>query len=311
MSNETPVVAIVGAGTIGASWAALFLSRGSQVHVCDPAPAAETSVRRFVDSAWPTLQALGPVEDGWSARLRFFADVEPAVATAFLIQENVPERLSLKHEMYRRIEPAMRQDAILATSSSGFLLRDLQQGWVGPGRIIIGHPFNPPHLIPLVEVLGNDRTMPGVLETAERFYQGNGKVTIRVHKEMPGHVANRLQAALWREAIYLVTEGVVSVSDLDKAVTAGPGLRWAVMGPHMLFNLGGGPQGMQGFCERYRESFHTWWGSLGAPALSREVGQQLARGVADEQAGRGLTALASERDQKIVAALRALRSVPL
>lgn len=159
----------------------------------------------------------------------------------------------------------------------------------------------------MVELLGNERTAAGVLDSAERFYRKQGKVTIRVNKEMPGHVANRLQAALWREAIHLVLEGVVSVSDLDAAVTAGPGLRWAVMGPHMLFNLGAGEQGLPMFCERYQDSFHAWWKSLGSPELSQEVSGILSQGVLEEQAGRKVDALMSERDRKIVATINALR----
>ena len=305
--TNTPVVAVIGAGTIGASWTALFLASGLRVNVHDPAPDAESAVRRYIGAAWPTLEALGPVAPAWNERLRFFAAAEDAVADVQFVQENVPERLEIKHDMYRRIGPALRRDAIVASSSSGLLLRDMQKAWQDPGRFILGHPFNPPHLIPLVELLGNEQTAPGVLDAADEFYRRHGKVTIRVNKEMPGHVANRLQAALWREAIHLVVEGVVSVTDVDTAVTAGPGLRWAVMGPHMLFGLGAGPDGMTTFCERYRESFHTWWKTLGAPQLSTEVGALLSRGLIEEGAGRDYSTLVAERDHKIVATLRALR----
>ena len=198
------------------------------------------------------------------------------------------------------------EKTVVATSPSGLLLSDLQDSWRDPSRIILGHPFNPPHLVPLVELLGNERTVPGALDFAQAFYEGCGKVTIRVNKEVPGHVANRLQAALWREAIDLVLQGVASVEDVDKAVTAGPGLRWSVMGPHMLFSLGSGGAGMEGFCARYGESFHRWWDSMNAPRLDEEAGRILSAGVAKEERGRSFAGLAVERDRKLIVAQRAL-----
>ncbi|MEO1122055.1 MAG: 3-hydroxyacyl-CoA dehydrogenase family protein, partial [Pseudomonadota bacterium] len=168
-------------------------------------------------------------------------------------------------------------------------------------RLVLGHPFNPPHLIPLVEVMGNNRTDQGVVETAEAFYQAVGKVTIRVKKEVPGHVANRLQAALWREVIHLVKEGVASVEDVDKAVWAGPGLRWAAMGPTMLFHLGAGEGGLPEFCERYTESFNRWWDDLGVLHLDPELSDLLATGVGEEARGEAPEALSARRDALISA----------
>lgn len=251
-------VAVIGAGTIGASWTALFLAAGLEVDVYDPSDAAERYVGDYVETAWPSLVKLGLAQTAEPSRPNFFATPEKAVARAQFVQESVPERLPVKHDIYRRIEPELAPEAIVASSASGLLLREMQEGWSDPARFILGHPFNPPHLIPLVELLANQRTADGVLEHAEAFYEACGKVTIRLHKEVPGHVANRLQAALWREAIHLVVEGVASVEDVDKAVWAGPGLRWSVMGPHMLFSLASGGHGMDMFCERYRDSFHRW-----------------------------------------------------
>ena len=300
-------VGVVGAGVIGASWASLFLANGKEVDIFDPAPGAEADIRRYVETVWPDLMRLGLVRDGASSeRLRFVSDAAEAVAAVQFVQESVPERLALKHEIYRKIEPALPPDALVATSSSGLLLSELQAAWRDPSRIILGHPFNPPHLIPLVELLGNAQTAPGALDFAQAVYEGCGKVTIRVNKEVPGHVANRLQAALWREAIDLVLQGVASVEDVDKAVTAGPGLRWSVMGPHMLFSLGSGGGGMEGFCARYRDSFHSWWDSMNAPRLDEEAGRVLSAGVAEEERGRSFAELAAERDRKLIATLRAL-----
>lgn len=302
-------VGVLGAGTIGASWTALFSAAGLSVDIYDPSPDAERYVRDYVENAWPALEKLGLVKSEAPPKLTFHAAPQEAVRCAQFIQENIPERLELKHEIYRQIEPALAPNAILATSSSGLLLSEMQKAWTDPSRFLLGHPFNPPHLIPLVELLGNEYTNNEAVIGAEAFYESCGKVTIRINKEVPGHAANRLQAALWREAINLVVEGVASVEDVDKAVWAGPGLRWSVMGPHMLFSLGSGGLGMDMFCERYRDSFHTWWASLGAPTLTPEVGRQLADGVRAEEAGRDFETLAAERDKKIVATLRALSQV--
>lgn len=307
MHNQIEVVGLVGGGVIGASWAALFLAAGHEVDLFDPAAHAEAHARDYIERAWPALEQLGLIRPGASAdRLRCVGDAASAVRRAQFVQESVPERMPIKHETYRLIEPALAPEAIVASSSSGLLMSEMLRGWSKPARFILGHPFNPPHLIPLVELLGTEHTEAGVLDAAAAFYERCGKVTIRVNKEVPAHVANRLQAALWREAVNLVVEGVASVEDVDKAVTAGPGLRWSVMGPHMLFSLGSGGQGIDGFCERYGDSFHTWWDSLGAPRLNAETAAKLAAGITVEERGRSFESLAAERDAKLVAAMRAL-----
>ncbi|MEM7171783.1 MAG: 3-hydroxyacyl-CoA dehydrogenase NAD-binding domain-containing protein, partial [Pseudomonadota bacterium] len=207
-------VAVLGAGTIGASWTALFLARGLSVDVFDPSPDVESYVTDYVKTAWPDLVKINMAADADPARVRFFSDPAAAVEEAGFVQESVPERLPIKHEIYRAIEPALRSDAIVASSASGLLVRDMQEGFADPSRFLLAHPFNPPHLIPLVELLGNDKTSLEALDRAEAFFAECGKVTIRVNKEVPGHVANRLQAALWREAIHLVCEGVASLEDV-------------------------------------------------------------------------------------------------
>ena len=309
VSMEFDTVAIIGAGTIGASWSALFAAAGYRLRIYDPSDNVEQYVSDYVSNAWGALTELGHVRVGEPVEISYHTTPEEAVEGAGFVQESVPERLEIKHDIYRRIEPALMTNAVVSTSASGLLVRDMQRGFRDSSRFILGHPFNPPHLIPLVELLGNDLTDESALDLAEKFYETCGKVTIRVHKEVPGHVANRLQAALWREAINLVVEGVASVEDVDKAVYAGPGLRWSVMGPHMLFSLGSGGHGMGMFCERYRDSFHTWWDSLGAPSLTPDVGKLLEDGVIDEEKGRDFESLARERDRKIVAHLKAMSNV--
>ena len=301
-------IGIVGSGVIGASWSALFLAAGHQIINFDPDPENEAKTNAYIANAWPSLVKLGLVRDGATPdKITYVSSAADAVRSADFVQESVPERLPIKLDTYREIEPALPEGVIVATSSSGLLLKDMQDGWTDPSRFILGHPFNPPHLIPLVELLGNEKTADDVLDQAAAIYEDAGKETIRVLKEVPAHVANRLQAALWREAISLVAEGVASVEDVDKAVTAGPGLRWSVMGPHMLFSLGSGGGGIDTFCERFGPSFHTWWESMGDVRLTPEVIAMLKKGVDEEEAGRDFNTLTKERDAKLIAAQIAMK----
>lgn len=298
--------AVLGAGVIGASWAALFLASGRSVAVFDVADAAEAQVRNYVEQAWPVLKELGLTEKGNPDRVSFHKSAAAAVDGAQFVQESVPERINIKHELFAAIEPALASDAVVASSASGLTLSEMQAGWKNPGRFVLGHPFNPPHLIPLVEVMGNGRTADGVVEAAERFYADVGKVTIRVNREVPGHVANRLQAAVWREAIHLVKTGVASVEDVDKAMWAGPGLRWAAMGPTMLFHLGAGEGGLAAFCERYTSSFNRWWDDLGVLHLDPKTSATLVQGVTEEAQGKPVAELSGQRDALITATLKAI-----
>lgn len=309
--TEFAKTAVIGAGVIGASWTALFLASGRDVAVYDPSPDAEATVRAYVDRAWPTLEELGLAVPGRKGALSFHSTAAGAVRAADFIQESVPERVALKHALYAEIEPALKPGAVVASSASGLTLSEMQAGWQNPGPLVLGHPFNPPHLIPLVEVMGNTRTAPGMVEAAERFYKAVGKVTIRVHREVPGHVANRLQAALWREAIHLVQSGVASVEDVDTAVWAGPGLRWAAMGPTMLFHLGAGEGGLAAFCDRYTDSFNRWWDDLGELHLDPALAARLTEGVQEATGAVPTVELSAKRDalitamQKAAAGLRA------
>ena len=299
MSRSEPVqTAALGGGLIGRSWATLFLAAGHSVAVFDPEPGTEARTRAEVEQAWPVLTRLGlATKDGPTGELTFTEDPRTAVAGAAFVQESIPERLALKHELYAEIEPALDPDAIVSTSASGLTLSQLQPGWRDPGRFVLGHPFNPPHLIPLVEVMGNERTAAGVVDEARAFYESVGKVTIEVRREVPGHVANRLQAALWREAISLVNEGVATVEDVDKAVSAGPGLRWAVMGPTQVFNLGGGEQGLAYYLAHFAESYHGWWDDLGDPRFDQATVARLVTGVRDIVGGTSYAELTARRDE--------------
>jgi len=298
--------AVLGAGVIGASWTALFLASGYSVSVFDVSDTAEAQVRNYVEHAWPVLKELGLTGRGNPDRVSFHKSPADAVDGAHFVQESVPERLNIKHELFAAIEPALAPDAVVASSASGLTLSEMQAGWKNPGRFVLGHPFNPPHLIPLVEIMGNERTADGVVALAERFYASVGKATIRVNREVPGHVANRLQAAVWREAIHLVKTGVASVEDVDKAMWAGPGLRWAAMGPTMLFHLGAGEGGLAAFCQRYTDSFNRWWDDLGVLHLDPETSAKLVDGVTEEAQGKPVSDLSNRRDALITATLKAM-----
>lgn len=303
--TEITQTAVLGAGVIGASWTALFAAAGLNVNVYDLSPTVESDVADYLNRAWPTLLELGVAKPGRKGQLKFFSSAAEAVRGAGFIQENVPERVEIKHAIHGEIEPALQPSAVVASSASGLMLKEMQAGWRNPSRFILGHPFNPPHLIPLVELMANERTDDDVLEKAEKFYRSVGKVTIRLQREVPGHVANRLQAALWREAIHLVTEGVATVADVDKAVWAGPGLRWAAMGPTMLFHLGAGEGGLASFCDRYTDSFNRWWDDLGDPRLDAKIAEQLCAGVSEEANGQSGSELSADRDRMITGFLKA------
>jgi carnitine 3-dehydrogenase len=308
-SDGVTHVATLGGGVIGQSWTALFLAAGKSVALFDPDPAAEARVRRAVEAAWPALVELGVATRAEPPdQLVVCDDARSAVAGAQFVQESVPERIELKHRLYAEIEPVLAEGAVVASSASGLTLTELQAGWDSPNRFVLGHPFNPPHLVPLVEVMGNGRTGAGVVESARGFYESVGKVTIQVRREVPGHVANRLQAALWREVIHLVNEGVASVDDIDTAISSGPGLRWAAWGPTTLFHLGAGEGGLAAFCERYADSFNRWWDDLGQPHLDEATATRLVTGLAAAKS-RDLDALAAQRDALVVSAVVAAQRV--
>jgi carnitine 3-dehydrogenase len=288
--------AVLGAGTIGASWAAWFLSRGMRVTVWDPRPEAADYVRRYVADAWPAMARLGMAADASPDAWRFAATPEAAVADAEFVQENAPERLAVKRELYARLDGALPAETILASSTSGLIMSELQAGLASAARFAVGHPFNPPHLIPLVEVVGGKDTAPETVQWCLAFYRAIGKKPIWIRKEAAGHLANRLQAALWREAVSAVVTGLASVEDVDTAISAGPGLRWAAMGPHMTFHLGGGEGGISHMLDQFRPAFEAWWATMSTPPLTDDTCRMIIDGIAAEAKGRTIAQLAVERD---------------
>ena len=310
MSNNKPIrrIAIIGTGVIGASWTSLFLAKGLEVIATDIAPDAESSLRRFVKAAWPALERLGLAPGASQTRLTFTADMPTAVRTADFIQENGPERIDFKKKLYRQLDELLSAEVIIASSSSGLTMSEIQSACeLHPERCVIGHPFNPPHLVPLVEVVGGSKTSEATIDRAVEFYTGLGKQAVRLRKEVPGHVANRLQAALAREVYYLVAEDVVSVTDIDKALSWGPGLRWGIMGQVLLNHLGGGPGGIEHFFEQFTGPMTAWWKVLGSPELTPEVRRKLIDGLHTEVGSRSIVDLEAQRDE-ILLGLLELRS---
>jgi len=307
MASDKPIrrIAIVGTGVIGASWAAEFLARGFDVVATDPAPNAEANLRRYIDAAWPALTTMGLSKKASRERLNFTADMKKALSNADLVQENGPERPDFKIKLFSDMDAVTPPDSIIASSSSGITMSVMQSACQHPERCVIGHPFNPPHLIPLVEVVGGSKTSPETIRRAIDFYASIGKKPIHLRKEVVGHVANRLQAALYREIVYLIEQGVLDVADSDTAVCWGPGLRWGVMGPNILFHLGGGEGGIQHFMEHLAGPMASWWKDLGTlTELSPETKQVIVEGVTQEAEGHSVDQLAETRDEVLLGLLQ-------
>lgn len=306
MTYDKPVkrVAIVGTGVIGASWAAQYLACGFDVVATDPAPNAEGALRKYVDEAWELLTERGLAPGANRGRLSFATNLKEAVSTADFVQENGPERPDFKIKLFADIDEATPPESIIASSSSGLTMTVIQSGCKRPERCVIGHPFNPPHIIPLVEVVGGDKTSPEVIRQAMAFYASIGKKPIHLHKAMVGHVANRLQAALYREVIYLIDQGVLSVEDADIAVSYGPGLRWGVMGPSLQWHVGGGQGGIQHFMEHLMDPLAGMMKTLGNPEITPKLKQTIVEGVTQIAAGRSVDQLAKEENRTLVGLIK-------
>jgi 3-hydroxyacyl-CoA dehydrogenase len=309
MSLNKPVhrIAIVGTGVIGASWAALYLARGFDVIATDPAPNAEANLRKYVDEAWKSLTTIGLSIGATRDRMSFTSNMSEALSKADFVQENGPERPDFKIKLFAEMDDATPPDSIIASSSSGLTMDVIQSGCKRPERCLIGHPFNPPHIIPLVEVVGGAKTSPEAIEQAMAFYSSIGKKPIHLLKAFPGHVANRLQAALYKEVVYLVQQGVLSVADADIAVSYGPGLRWGVMGPSLQWHVGGGAGGIRHYMEHLMDPLAGLMKALGTPDITADLKQTIVDGVLEEAGGRSVDQLAQEENEVLVGLL-ALRA---
>jgi carnitine 3-dehydrogenase len=306
MTYDKPIhrIAIVGTGVIGASWAAYYLARGLDVVATDPAPNAEANLRKYVDEAWSELTTIGLSQGASRDRLSFTTNMQEALSQADLVQENAPERPDFKMKLYAEMDEVTPVDSLLASSSSGITPTVIQSKCKHPERVVIGHPFNPPHIIPLVEVVGGSKTSPDAVQQAMKFYASIGKKPIHLRKELPGHVANRFQAALYREMLYLIEEGVLSVEDTDAAVCYGPGLRWGVMGQSLQWHLGGGAGGIKHFMDHLMDPLQGMMKALGTPSITPELKQAVIDGVMREASGRSVDQLAQDENRVLIGLLK-------
>jgi 3-hydroxyacyl-CoA dehydrogenase len=309
MAFNKPIrrIAVVGTGVIGASWAAYYLSRGFDVVATDPAPNAEANLRKYVDNAWPVLARAGLSAGASRERLTFTANMSQALANADLVQENAPERPEFKVKLFAEMDQAAPLDAIIASSSSGITMDVMQSACKHPERCVVGHPFNPPHIVPLVEVVGGAKTSEETIERAMSFYASIGKKPIRLHKAIPGHAANRLQAALYKEILSLIQQGVLDVADADIAVSYGPGLRWGVMGQSLQWHLGGGAGGIHHFMEHLMGPLQGMMKDLQMPDITPALKQTVIDGVLKEARGQSVEQLANEENDVMLGVL-ALRA---
>src|ERR1700704_5483157 len=285
LNKDIRRIAIVGTGVIGASWAAQYLARGFDVVATDPAPDAEAKLRKYVDDAWKVLTSIGLSPGASRDRLTFTTDMKAALAKADFVQENGPERPDFKIKLFADMDGATPPDSIIASSSSGITPSVMQSACKRPERVLVGHPFNPPHIIPLVEVVGGAKTSPGAIKQAMEFYASIGKKPVHLRKELPGHVANRLQAALYREMLHLIEQDVLSVEEADTAVSYGPGLRWGVMGQSLQWHVGGGAGGINHFMEQLMDPLAAMMKTLGDPEVTPALKQTIVDGVMREAAG--------------------------
>jgi carnitine 3-dehydrogenase len=299
-------VTCIGAGVIGGGWAAHFLARGYEVVAWDPAEDAEARLRHLVEAAWPALTELGLAEGAGIDHLSVVDDLATACAAAEFVQESAPEDLELKRTLLADIDAATPADVVISSSTSGYGMSEMQTRCAHPERTVVGHPFNPPYLLPLVEVVGGAATSPEAVAWASEFFRYAGTSVITMDREVPGFIANRLQEALWREALHMVDAGEATVEQIDASITDGPGLRWALQGPMLTFHLAGGQGGMAHMLDHFGPSLLSPWTRLEAPELTPELRDAVVGGCEREADGRSIDDLVAERDRGVIAVLRAL-----
>lgn len=293
-------VCVVGTGVIGSGWAARCLARGLDVVATDPAPGAEGRLRASVANAWPALARSGLAPGAAPERLEFSSELAAAVGAADFVQESAPENEELKRRLLARIDAAARPGVIIASSSSGLLPSRIQADCAEPGRVLIGHPFNPVYLLPLVEVVGGSQTSADAIAAASDFYRDIGMRPLHVRKEIEGYISDRLQESIWREALHMVADGVATTAEIDRAITDGPGLRWAFMGPCLTFHLAGGDVGMAHMLEQFGPALALPWTHTEAPPLSEELIRRMVEGTSAQAAGRSVKQIEQRRDECLI-----------
>ncbi|MET1078986.1 MAG: L-carnitine dehydrogenase [Pseudomonas sp.] len=300
--------AALGSGVIGSGWVARALAHGLDVIAWDPAPGAEVALRQRVANAWDALERQGLSPGASQQRLRFVDTLEACVSDADFIQESAPERLELKRELHGKISAAAKPDALIASSTSGLLPSEFYTTARHPERCLVGHPFNPVYLLPLVEVVGGRDTAPAAVQAAIQVYQTLGMRPLHVRKEVPGFIADRLLEALWREALHLVNDGVASTGEIDDAIRFGAGLRWSFMGSFLTYTLAGGDAGMRHFMAQFGPALKLPWTYLPAPELTEQLIDSVVQGTREQQGQRSIAALERYRDDCLLAVLEAVRA---
>ena len=305
-ADSIETVGIVGTGVIGAGWVARCLAHGLDVLAWDPAPHAAAQLRAKIADAWPALQRVGLAEGADPSRLRIVHDLDDAVRTADFIQESAPEVEDLKRTLLARVDAAARPDVMIASSSSGLLPTRFAADCAHPGRVLVGHPFNPVYLLPLVEVVAGAATNAASVDLAMAFYRRIGMRPQRVRTEIPGYIADRLLEALWREILHMVAEGVATTTELDDAIRFGPGLRWSFMGTCQIYHLAGGEAGMRHMLEQFGPALKLPWTKLVAPELTDELIDRMVEGTLQQAAGRSISDLERYRDDALISVMEAL-----
>ncbi len=302
-------IASIGGGPIGGGWTAFFLSRGFDVTSYLHEPAEEPAFRSIVETAWQSLVELGLAPGASLDRLSITSDLGAAVGDADFVQESAPEILNVKQALYKSLGEIVPADVIISSSTSGLTMTDIQRDCSTPGRTVVGHPFNPPYLLALVEIVGGDRTDPQAVGWARDFYLQCGKQPVVLNRDIPGFIATRLQEALWREALHMVANGEATPEQIDTALINGPGPRLALMGQCMAFHVACGEGGMATNLDQFGPALKLPWTRLQAPELTKELRDAMVEGCDGMAAGRHFEELARQRDRGLVAILKAVRDV--
>ncbi|NBG88449.1 3-hydroxyacyl-CoA dehydrogenase NAD-binding domain-containing protein [Isachenkonia alkalipeptolytica] len=300
MANNSNKIGVVGTGVIGNGWIARFLAKGYNVVAFDPAEGAEGNTRRLMERIWPTLEDMGVAQEASMDKLKFVNTIKETVEDAAYVQENVPERENLKKEVLQEIDEHLKPEGIIGSSTSGITATTLQEGLRNPERLIVAHPFNPVYILPLVEVVGGEKTKKTVIEQAKALFTEVDMKPLVIHQEIEGHVADRLMEALWREALHIVNDGVATTDEVDRAITYGAGLRWALMGPFMTFHMAGGDAGMRHMLDQFGPALKLPWTKLVAPELTEDLKERVIEGCESSGQGKTVAELEEKRNEFLV-----------